>query len=313
METLLQDLKYGIRLLVKSRSFAVMAILTLALGIAANCSIFSVVNAVLLRQLPFKDPDRLIWIWATRVDRDKAFFSIPNFIDYRDQNRSLDQIAAFTNWGANLTGGEESERLTGVRITPNAFQMLGVDATVGRALLPEDASPGSQRVVVISHGLWQRRFGADRDLIGTKIILNGDSYTLIGVLPADFIFPGAEAEIAVPLAIEIDPRREERGSNFLRVFARLRPESRIEQARSEFEATTNYLRQQYPEPNSKLTAPRLIPLHEEITGNYRKALLTLSVAVGLVLLIAQICFLFAPPRPGKRWPFEQRSAPAGCV
>ncbi len=185
-----------------------------------------------------------------------------------------------------MTDGEEPLRLQGVRITANAFEMLGVHAAAGRTLLPEDGRAGGARVVVINYGLWQRRFGADRSLIGKSITLNGDQFTVVGVLPKDFIFPGADAEIAIPLSLETDPRRTERDSNFLRVYARLKSNVTREQAQSEMARINERLRQQYPEANAKKTAPRVLALHDEIVGDYRKPLLMLLGAVGLVLLIA---------------------------
>src|ERR1700687_126240 len=161
MQTLLRDLHYSIRMLAKKPAFTVVATLTLAIGIGANTAIFSLVNAVLIRQLPFENSQKLVWVWSTRVDRDKAFFSIPDFIDYRDRSKTLEQIAAFANWGASLTGADEPERMQGVRISTNAFQMLGVSPALGRTLLPEDDRPDSERVVVMSYGLWERRFGHD--------------------------------------------------------------------------------------------------------------------------------------------------------
>src|SRR5262249_47452593 len=150
--------------------------------------------------------------------------TLPDFIDYRDQNQTLDGITAFANWSANLTDAGDPERLSGLRISANAFQMLGVEAVAGRALRAEDDTPGNQRVVVLSYGLWQRRLGADPQLIGKNMILNGDSYAIVGVLPPQFFFPIREAELAVPLAPEADPWRGERGSvNFLRAVARLKP------------------------------------------------------------------------------------------
>src|SRR5215475_6265987 len=134
MESLLFDLRYAIRTLSRRPLFTTMAIITLALGIGANTSIFSLVNALLMRQLPFKHAERLVWVWSTRTDRDKAFFSIPDFVDYQSRTKTLDQMAAFANWGASLTGTGDAERLQGVRITVNAFQMLGVDALIGRTL-----------------------------------------------------------------------------------------------------------------------------------------------------------------------------------
>ncbi|MEK6321118.1 MAG: ABC transporter permease [Acidobacteriota bacterium] len=179
METLLQDMRYSIRMLAKRPTFTLVATLTLAIGIGANTAIFSLVNAVLIRKLPFENSQKLVWIWSTRVDRDKAFFSIPDFIDYRDRSETLEQIAAFANWGASLTGTDEPERMQGVRISANAFQMLGVSATLGRTLLPEDDRPDSERVVVLSYGLWERRFGHDPGIIGHKLTLNSDSYTVL--------------------------------------------------------------------------------------------------------------------------------------
>ena len=286
MGTLMQDLRYGLRVLLKNPGFMAVAILTLALGIGFNTAIFSMVNSVLLRQLPFQNPEQLVWIWATRIDRDKAFFSIPNFIDYRDQNQSLEQMAAFANWGANLTDGGNPERLQGVRVTSNAFQMLGIGAAVGRTLLPEDDQPTSQRVAVMTYGLWQRRFGGDQSVIGKRLTLNGDGYMVVGVLPQSFILPETEAEIFTPLVLDSDPRRTERGSNFLRAFARLKQGVTRQQAQSDLAAISEHLRQQYPDDNAKMTAPKAFALRDELVGSYQTALLLLLGAVGLVLLIA---------------------------
>ncbi|HVG18799.1 MAG TPA: ABC transporter permease, partial [Blastocatellia bacterium] len=285
-ETLLQDLRYGLRMLRKNVGFTLTTVLALAIGIGANTAIFSLVNAILLRPLAFKDSEQLVWIWARRVDRDKAFFSIPDFIDHRDQNQTLERMVAFDpNWGVNLTDSGEPERFQGVRISAEAFQMLGVEAVAGRTLLPEDGKPGSSRVVVLSHGLWQRRFGSDRSLIGKTLTLNDNSYTLVGILPPNFIIPNAETEVVVPLVLETDPRRTERDSNFLRTIARLKPGVTAEQAQSDLDSITTNLRQQYPTTNAKKVGPRVLLLHEEVVGNYHLALLMLLGAVVLVLLI----------------------------
>ena len=288
METLLQDLRYSFRMLRGRPGFSVAALLALALGIGVNSVIFSAVNAILLRQLPFKASEQLVWVWSTRTDRDKAFFSIPNFIDSRDQNQTLEQMVAFANWGANLAGKGEPERLQGVRISANAFQVLGVEATAGRLLIPEDDRPDSPRVVVLGHGLWQRRFGGDENLIGQTLSLNGQTYTVVGILPPGFKFFGAEgdAEIGVPLKMEIDSRKAERGSNFLRVYARLKPGVTRQQAQADLAAIEERLRQQYPDTNAKNTAPRVLALQTEIVGNYGLALWLLLGAVAVVLLIA---------------------------
>jgi len=286
MQILWQDLRYGARMLWKKPGFTAVAILTLGLGIGANTAIFSLVNSVLLRQLPFKNPEQLVWAWATRTDRDKAFYSIPNFIDTRERNQSLAQMAAFANWGANLTGTGEPERLQGVRISAQAFQMLGVEAAAGRTLLAEDDQPDSPRVVVLGNKLWQRRFSGERAVIGQTLTLNGDAYTVVGVLPPDFSIPNAEIEAAIPLRMESDARRGERGSNFLRVLARLKEGVSVRQARADLARVTAGLREQYPADNAKLTAPNVLPLHDEVTGGYRAALWLLLGAVGLVLLLA---------------------------
>ena len=159
MEGLLKDIRYSIRGLRKRPGFTLLMVLVLGFAIAANTSIFSIVNAVILKPLSFKDPNQLVWIWATRKNVNRAFFSIPNFIDTRDQNQTLAEVAPLAIWAANLTGQGEAERLQGVRISANALQMLGVEATAGRVLVPEDDNPNNARVVMLSYGIWQRRFG----------------------------------------------------------------------------------------------------------------------------------------------------------
>jgi putative ABC transport system permease protein len=285
-ETLFQDLRYGLRILSKNIGFTLTAVLALAIGIGANTAIFSLVNTILLRPLAFKDPDQLVWIWSRRVDRDKAFFSIADFSDHRDQNQTLETMAAIDpSWGVNLTDRGEPERFQGVRISAEAFQMLGVDAAVGRTLMPEDSKPGSSRVVVLSYGLWQRRFGSDRNLIGNTLTLNDNSYTVVGVLPQNFIIPNAETDVVSPLVLETDPRRADRDNNFLRALARLKPGFTPQQAQSDLDSITTNLRQQYPLTNAKKVGPKVLPLQEELVGSYNLALLMILGAVVLVLLI----------------------------
>jgi predicted permease len=287
MTRLLPDLRYAVRALRRSPGFTAASILILALGIGANTAIFSVVRAVLLRPLPYREPARLAWVWATRVDRDRAFYSIPNYQDTKAAARSFEEVAGFSPWGPTLTGDPEPERLSAVRVTGNAFSVLGARAAAGRILVGSDAGPEASRVAVISHGLWTRRFGADPGLVGRTILLNGEAHTVVGVLPTDFLFPGAEdAELAVPISLEADPRRTERGSNFLRVFGRLAPGVDARGAQAELKGITAELARLHPEPNGKLTPPRVLPLTEEIVGGSRRLLLILSGAVGLLLLVA---------------------------
>jgi putative ABC transport system permease protein len=286
MNTVLHDIRYALRMLLKNPVFSLVAIAMLTLGIGANTAIFSLVNSILLKQLPFEQPERLVWVWSTRTDRDKAFYSIPNFIDTRDQNQTFEQVAVFGNWAANLTEHGEAERLQGVRISAGVFEMLGVKAEIGRTLLPADDQPDQPLVVVLSHNLWKRRFGGDPDLIGKNLRLNGDSFSVVGVLPPEFVIPNAEIEMAVPLKLESDPRRGERGSNFLRMLGRLKPGVSVEQAAVDLKEITSRLRDQYPGFNAKLTAPSVQPLEAEIAGSYRAALSILLAAVALVLTIA---------------------------
>jgi predicted permease len=289
LEQLIQDLRYGLRSLRRAPGFTIVAVLTLGLGIGATTTIFSMVNAILLRQLPFKNPEQLVAVDSKRTDTGKHPFTIPDFIDYRDQNQTLEQLAAFANWSASLTGSGEAERVQGMRISANAFQLLGVEAVAGRALIPEDDTPGRQHVVVLSHGLWQRRFGADPRLVGQTLLLNGNSYTIVGVLPPQFIFPIREAELAVPLAPDADPWRSARTStNFLRAIARLKPGIALAQAEADLTSIAGRLRQQYPVANENKLGVTLTPLNDVVVGNYRHALWMLLGAVGLVLLIASI-------------------------
>ncbi|MGH9929550.1 MAG: ABC transporter permease [Pyrinomonadaceae bacterium] len=286
METLVKDIRYGFRGLLKRPGFTALVVLVLALAIAANSSIFSIVNAVLLKQLPFKEPDRLVWVWATRKNVSRAFFSIPNFIDTRDQNSTLTEVAPFAIWGATLTGQGEAERLQGVRISANAFRMMGAEAAAGRTLVPEDDNANNARVAVVSYSLSQRRFGGAPQAIGQTLALNGDLYTVVGVLPPRFVIPNAEVEIAVPLRMDSDPRRTERGSNFLRLLARLKPGVTPQQAQADLAAISNRLRDQYPDDNGNLTPPRVLAVQDELVGGYREGLWVLLAAVGTVLLIA---------------------------
>ena len=188
-----RNLRFGLRSLRKKPAFAFVAIMILTLGIGATTAIFSVVNSVLLRPLPFRDPDQLVWIWSRRPDNNKAPFSLPDFLDHRDQNQTLEQVAGFGNIGVSLSGVERTDRLQGVRVSANLFQLLGVDAAHGRLFLPADDDPGQQHVVVLSNESWQRRFGADPKIAGKSLVLNGEAFQVIGVTPPDFAMPNPQA------------------------------------------------------------------------------------------------------------------------
>jgi putative ABC transport system permease protein len=287
IEELWQDLHYGGRVLLKKPGFTFVVVLTLALGIGATTAIFTLVNSVLLRQLPFKEPERLVWIWSVRQENNSRPFTLPEFIDYRDQNRTFEGLAAFTTWNANLTDAGDAERVQGARVSANFFQLLGVEPLAGRTLLPEDDRPGNQHVVVLSYGLWQRRFGADINVVGKKLTLNGDTYTVVGVLPQQFFFPIRDAELGIPLAPEADPLRGERNSvNFLRFVGRLRQAVTLRQAEDEMNRINLKLRTQYPAEYAGKLGVRLVPLFDEVVGGFHRALWVLFGAVALVLLIA---------------------------
>ncbi|MCI0601787.1 ABC transporter permease [bacterium] len=272
--------------MLKQPGFSLEAVLALTLGIGGNTAIFSLVNGILLRQLPFKQPEQLVWMTSRRVDPGKRPFNLPDFIDFRDQNRSLDDIGAFANWSANLTGRGDPERLQGLRISANAFQLLGVEALIGRTLLAAEDTPGQENVVVVGHGLWQRRFGADPLLDGQTLTLNGASYTVVGVLPPQFFFPIREAELAVPLAPDADPSRNIRTStNFLLAVARRKQGITLQQAEADLTSIAERVRQQYSVANRQKLGVTLTPLHEEVVGNFRVALWVLFGAIGVVLLI----------------------------
>src|SRR5215831_6545716 len=215
-----QNLRYGARMLVKNPGFTCVAVLTLALGIGANTAIFSVVNAVLLQPLPYAKADELVGIFRNPGGETRWPFPPAAYLDLKSRNTVFNDIAALDNRGlpANLTGWGEPERLQGFKVSANLFTLLGISMRQGRTFLPEEDRPGANRVVVISHELWQRRFGADPQLIGRALNLNGDSYTVIGVAPAGYRF-GARADLWTPLAFTAADENE-RGSSYLNLIVR---------------------------------------------------------------------------------------------
>ncbi|MGA9770149.1 MAG: ABC transporter permease [Blastocatellia bacterium] len=290
METLFQDLRYGVRTLLKNPGFTAIAVIALALGIGANTVIFSVVDSVLLRPLPFKDSDRLVMLWETNLQqsdqqgRNAQATGIANFTDWSSQNQVFEEMAAYFNWTYNLTGVDEPERLEAAVVTGSFFDVLKAQSSLGRRIVPDDDQPGKDNVVVLSHGIWQRRFGAETAIIGKTITLNRNSYTVIGVMPRDFEFPDRKAELWVPAGFN-PSQKQDRAGKFLKVIARLKPGAQVEAARAEMGAIASQLEQQYPDTNGGWGVD-LTPLQENETGSARPALLLLLGAVGFVLLIA---------------------------
>ncbi|MFP5264638.1 MAG: ABC transporter permease [Blastocatellia bacterium] len=281
METLIQDLRYAARMLAKKPAFTAIVVLALAIGIGANTAIFSVVNAILLRPLPYKNPGRIMMVWAE--DRDtgakQESHSYLNFADYEEQNQTFEQMAAYQDRTFNITGAGEPERVAGAWSTAELFSVLGVEPEVGHVYANEYS-----RVALISHGLWLRRFGSDPNVIGQEITLNTVPRTIIGVMPAGFNFPRKDADIWVPLEV-YENQKKQRGNPWLNVIGRLKPGVTPEQAQAEMSAIAARLEQQYPDALSGYGV-NVVPLHEQVTGSVRPALLVLLGAVAFVLLIA---------------------------
>ena len=285
MSGAIADLRYALRQLRKSPGFTVIAIATLALGIGANVAIFSVVNAVLLRPLPYKDPDRLVYVWSAEKARgvDQSTVSIPDLQDWQRQNRVFDGIAAVSEARFNFSGGELPMQLNGLFATANLFDVLAVNPELGRTFAPEEEQWGRHRVVILSHSLWQQAFGGDRAVLGRKVTLNAEPYTVIGVLPAAVSSPDPEIKLWVPASAP--PGAEiSRQNRFLRVLARLKPGVSARQAQAEMSAIAGRLEQTYQE--DKGVTCYLVSARDQIVGGVRNALLVLLSAVGLVLLIA---------------------------
>ena len=287
METLLRDIRYGIRSLMKRPGFTVVALIALALGIGANTAIFSLVNAVLLRPLPFAEPDRLVWMWGNiRNGGNHASVSPLDFLDYRKQNTTFEQFAAsFTvPLPLNLTGNGEPERLTAAGVTGNYFQALGVKPALGRTFLLENETPGRDQVAVLSYGLWQKRFGGDPAILNKTVTLDGKTCEVLGVMPKDFSFPQS-AELWIPLNFDISPGMKQRKAHFLRPIGKLKPGVTLAQAQADTDAIARRLEEQYPDTNTGWNL-RLVSLREQLVGNTKETLFILFGAVGFVLLIA---------------------------
>jgi predicted permease len=283
---LLHDLRYAVRMQRKNPAFTIIAVIALALGIGANTAIFSVVNTVLLRPLPYKDPERLVMVWEedTRHGYPTDTPAAANYVDWRDQNQSFEGMAAIADESFNLTGSGDPERLEGRRVSASLFPLLGVEPQIGRVFTATEDQPGSQRVVLLSYGLWQRRFGGDPGIVGKPLTLNGETYIVTGVMPARFQFPSNDDEAWVPIALTAQEAAN-RNRHYLFVVARLKPGVTLAQAQTDMSTIATRLQQQYPEANADLGAV-VMSLHEHVVGDIKPALLILLGAVGLVLLIA---------------------------
>jgi putative ABC transport system permease protein len=285
MEALLQDIRYSIRSLLKKRGFTAVAVLTLALGIGANSAIFTVVNAVLLRPLPYKDADRLVMIHQSRPHSksDDGNVSDANFLDFKNRGDLFDSMATALYWNFNLTGGDQAERIEGAKVSASFFTVFAAEPVLGRGFSEGEDRAGSDDVVVISHKFWQRRFDSDPDVLGKSVIIDTRPTTIIGVMPDGFHYPNLETDMWKPAGFDLNNLT--RSMNIYNVIARLKPGVTIAQARSQMEAIAAQLAAEHPEDNAGVGA-NVVSLHEQIVGDIRPAFLVLLGAVGLVLLIA---------------------------
>ncbi len=266
IDTLFQDLRYGLRMLRKNPGFTLVAVLTLALGIGANSAIFSVVNAVLLRSLPYRDPDRLVLVSYIRAREGSSFARPAEFLDWRDQAKVFEQIGAYRSDAADLTGSGEPERLEAAFVSADLFATLGVAPALGRAFTPEEDTFGGPLAVILSDGLWRRRFGGDPQVIGRAITLGGQSRTVVGIMPPSFRFNG-DAELWLPFAFNISHVLSRQRSTFrMNVIARLKPGVTPEAARADLSIILDRERQSFPLHYSDLQVNRVIGLRENLVG-----------------------------------------------
>jgi predicted permease len=284
METLIQDIRYGVRTLSKSPGFAAVAVLTLALGIGATTAIFSVVNAVLLKPLPFKDPERVVLVWlkgAEAAGGDRVPLSLSDFLDWRAQTHSFEHVAFFSPGDFNYSGSDTPEQVRGAVASADFFNVFGAQAELGRTFLPEEEKPGASRVVVVSHGFWQRRLGADPRAVGREITLDSQPYTVVGVMPAGFDFPRENVELWAAYQIQPPTRR---GPYWLQGVARLGEGVTLARARAELNALPDPARPNQPPQQGERF--NVLGVGDFLVGDVRPALLILLGAVALVLLIA---------------------------
>jgi putative ABC transport system permease protein len=292
METLLKDIRYAVRMLIKSPAFTVIAVLSIALGIGANTLIFSAVNAALLKSLPYKDADRLVLVWGKTVQEgvldDRNQVSWTDTLDWRSQNSVFEEITNYTNWKPIFSGDSEAERIPAIQVGDGFFKVMQGEPQLGRVFTPEEQQDGKDFVIVLGYGLWQRRFGGDPEIVGKTVQLNNRPYTIVGVMPADFQpLPSSlvtpEGQFYRPIAETYDD--EERGSRHLRAIARLKPGVTIAQAQSEMTVLSKRLEQEHPTSNKDYSV-HVTSITEDTVGGLRPTLLALLGAVIFVLLVA---------------------------
>ena len=281
---MLQDIRYGFRMMLKKPGFSVIAVITLALGIGANTAIFSIVNAVLLRPLPYKNVETILTLWQQDAAGQKEDGASPaNILDWRDRNQIFDQLAAAEPYSHRLTGNGEPESLRSWLVSEDFFSILGVQALYGRTFLPEEHQAGNERVIVIGERFWQGRFGSDPNIIGKSFVLNGQPHTVVGIMPSSFEFPSGRVMWA-PRVVQ-DRDKQERGTGYLKVIARLKPGITRVQAQQAMDSIQSQIASEYPDDN-KGRGVVVVPISEQLVAQARPALFLLLGAAGFVLLIA---------------------------
>jgi putative ABC transport system permease protein len=287
MDSLIKDLRYGLRSLLKRPGFTAIALLALALGIGANTAIFSLVNAVVLKPLPFPEPDRLVWVWGNiSTGANRASVSPLDYVDYRAQNNTFEHFAAMYGMPmpVTLTGSGEPERVQASVVTGDFFQAFGVAPILGHGFTRENEKSGQEQVAVLSHAFWQNRFAGDPGIINKTISLDGKAYTVVGVMPRDLVLP-QPGDLWVPLTFDSSPDMKQRKAHFLRPIGRLKPGVSLAQAQADTDLIAKRLEQQFPDSNTGWNL-RLVSLREQLVGSSRTPLFILFGAVGFVLLIA---------------------------
>src|SRR2546423_611349 len=281
---MIADIRYAIRMLAKSPAFTFIAVLTRGLAIGANTAIFSVVNAVLLRPLPYPEAEKLVRVFGTQPTLPEAPSSPANFLEWRTENQAFTHIATWNGQSFNLTGTDKPERVIGARVSGDIFQLLGVQPALGRDFTAEEDRDGGNRVVILSYEFWQRRFGGDANAIRQTIKLSDQTYTIVGVMPRGFAFPSTRTQIWTPVAFN-PAEIAARAPNFIDVVARLQPGVSLEQAQANMTAVAQHQAERYPQTNVGVGV-KVVSLQEQMVGDVRPMLVVPLGAVAFVLLIA---------------------------
>src|SRR5262245_25132648 len=285
MRSLFQDVRYGWRMLLKKPGFTIVAALALALGIGANSAIFSIINAIVFKPLPFDDLDRIVAVWekAPGQGAERITVSVANYLDWREQSNSFENLAIFMYWSANLSGADTPERVRGYQVSPNLLDVLGVKVALGRNFLSDEDQPGKDNVVILTHGLWQRNFGGDSKVVGRTANVNGVARTIIGVMPPEVNFP-VGVELLAPMAMTPETMRN-RTYHTNQVIGRLKKGVSVVQTQSDLDAIAGRLEQQYPNTNTG-RGVGVFPILEDAVREYKTAMLMMMATVAFVLLIA---------------------------